>query len=324
MDTPHTPGARGIQMEQVWAAADAVLATGQRPTIERVRQHLGRGSPNTVAPLLEAWYAALAPRLSATGAAANPLPEPVQRAAQLLWQRALQQAQVAATQEFQERCAQLEQAQNLLAQERAALLEREQRLAERAQALTTALQAKDAQIQAQVQQIQELQSARQQAVDEWGQTQKTLDAVQQSMQVQLQHQHAQEALHRQEREQQEQRAQAQERRWLTEIDRARLHAKDLAAQWSAQEKKYTAQLSQAQQHNEEVTAAYAALQTEHQGVQAQLTLLQAQWEQKMQWELSAPQHQPPAPEPVWLSQPRRARALSRPRVRTALKKPRKA
>jgi hypothetical protein len=44
--------ARGVQLEEVWASADAVLAQGERPTIERVRQHLGRGSPNTVAPML--------------------------------------------------------------------------------------------------------------------------------------------------------------------------------------------------------------------------------------------------------------------------------
>jgi hypothetical protein len=39
---------RGITKDDVWVAADAVLVQGQRPTIERVRQQLGRGSPNTV------------------------------------------------------------------------------------------------------------------------------------------------------------------------------------------------------------------------------------------------------------------------------------
>jgi len=36
---------------------------GERPTIERVRQQLGRGSPNTVGPMLDGWYGSLAKRL---------------------------------------------------------------------------------------------------------------------------------------------------------------------------------------------------------------------------------------------------------------------
>ena len=44
--TPKTT--RGVQEQDVWAAADAVLLQGERPTIERVLQHMGRGSPNTV------------------------------------------------------------------------------------------------------------------------------------------------------------------------------------------------------------------------------------------------------------------------------------
>ena len=93
-------GARGVQMEEVWAAADTVLAQGERPTIERVRQQLGRGSPNTVGPMLDGWYGSLAKRLGAgpiedagAGAEADTLPAPVLRAAKALWARALQQSQ---------------------------------------------------------------------------------------------------------------------------------------------------------------------------------------------------------------------------------------
>lgn len=48
---PKSP--RGIQSEDVVQAADALIAEGLRPTIERVRQKIGRGSPNTVGPLLD-------------------------------------------------------------------------------------------------------------------------------------------------------------------------------------------------------------------------------------------------------------------------------
>src|SRR4030095_17132254 len=50
---------RGIRPEDVFDAADRLLAEGLRPTIERVRQKIGRGSPNTVSPMLERWFASL-------------------------------------------------------------------------------------------------------------------------------------------------------------------------------------------------------------------------------------------------------------------------
>ena len=55
--------ARGITEQEVFEAADALLTRGERPTIDRVRQELGRGSPNTVNPMLDVWWASLAERL---------------------------------------------------------------------------------------------------------------------------------------------------------------------------------------------------------------------------------------------------------------------
>jgi hypothetical protein len=46
---------RGVQQHEVDAAADTLIAHGVRPTIERVRGQMGRGSPNTVAPMLDTW-----------------------------------------------------------------------------------------------------------------------------------------------------------------------------------------------------------------------------------------------------------------------------
>lgn len=59
---------RGIQEAQVWEAADALVHEGLRPTIERVRQKIGSGSPNTVSPMLERWFATLSKRLGGRGA----------------------------------------------------------------------------------------------------------------------------------------------------------------------------------------------------------------------------------------------------------------
>jgi hypothetical protein len=73
-------------------AADALLRDGERPTIERIRARLGRGSPNTINPLLDAWWKRLAGRLDAGPAALHRLPEPVLLAAEGLWMQTLDEA----------------------------------------------------------------------------------------------------------------------------------------------------------------------------------------------------------------------------------------
>lgn len=81
---------RGITENDVWMACDALLVSGSRPTIERVRHHLGRGSPNTVGPHLDTWFKGLGARIQdpATFAAPNGVPDPVHTAASQLWEAA--------------------------------------------------------------------------------------------------------------------------------------------------------------------------------------------------------------------------------------------
>jgi chromosome segregation ATPase len=45
----------GITQEEVTAAIDAIIATSEEPTIQRIREHLGTGSPNTIHRHLTAW-----------------------------------------------------------------------------------------------------------------------------------------------------------------------------------------------------------------------------------------------------------------------------
>lgn len=87
------PRSRGVQRQDVWDAADAVLLQGDKPTIERVRQHIGSGSPNTVGPHLEQWFRQLGRRINDPGTFATPhgVPDPVLQAAQHLWETALAQ-----------------------------------------------------------------------------------------------------------------------------------------------------------------------------------------------------------------------------------------
>jgi hypothetical protein len=88
----QTTDGRGIGSSDVERAADALLREGERPTIERIRARLGRGSPNTINPLLDAWWRRLAGRLDAGPAALHRLPEPVLLAAEGLWMQTLEEA----------------------------------------------------------------------------------------------------------------------------------------------------------------------------------------------------------------------------------------
>lgn len=77
--------------EQVLAAADAILQSGQRPTIEAIQARLGGGSPNSIVSYLRDWYGSLGERLTAVSTPAEGLLPEVHQAA-LGLQRALQRA----------------------------------------------------------------------------------------------------------------------------------------------------------------------------------------------------------------------------------------
>ena len=89
---PTASSGRGVTPVDVDRAADCLLREGERPTIEKVRQKIGRGSPNTINPLLDRWWGRLAARLDAGPAALYRLPEPVAQAAEALWLTALDEA----------------------------------------------------------------------------------------------------------------------------------------------------------------------------------------------------------------------------------------
>lgn len=91
----------GVPEHEVFAAADAVLARGERPTVERVRLELGRGSPARVGGLLDQWWTRLAERLS--GETRLPaLPAEVSQAFVAVWQQAIHLAQGVAEQTLSE------------------------------------------------------------------------------------------------------------------------------------------------------------------------------------------------------------------------------
>jgi hypothetical protein len=97
--TRFGPPSRGVSSGDIERAADALLRAGERPTIEKVREKLGSGSPNTINPLLDAWWKRLSARLDAGPAALHRLPESVAHAAEALWMQALDEGRRRAAQE---------------------------------------------------------------------------------------------------------------------------------------------------------------------------------------------------------------------------------
>ncbi|WP_346830787.1 DNA-binding protein [Pseudomonas abietaniphila] len=104
----------GVPEEEVFAAADAVLARGERPTVERVRLELGRGSPARVGSLLDQWWDRLAQRLRSETRLPS-LPSEVSQAFVAVWQQAVRLAEDVAEQS-------LDQQRQVLMAERAEIL----------------------------------------------------------------------------------------------------------------------------------------------------------------------------------------------------------
>ena len=96
------PRSSGVNQADVSSAADAILMAGIRPTVERVRQQIGRGSPNTVGPLLDLWFKRLPSRISNPQGVPAPsaVPEPIQQVASQLWDAALATAQLQCSEAF--------------------------------------------------------------------------------------------------------------------------------------------------------------------------------------------------------------------------------
>ena len=267
-------GARGVQMEDVWGAADAVLQQGERPTIERVRFQLGRGSPNTVGPMLDSWYATLGKRLQTGGAPFDPatgspseteesaLPPAVLRAAKTLWGRAQQNAQEAADAALETQKAALQIEVATLEEERVRFAEEKRLFVERKVALEAALQAKDQQIIQSTRQQEELQRMLNAKAGEAEALQVDLSKQRAALEAMRQFTQAKDEEHRKERERIETRSTAQERRLLSEVDRARQAAKQVESQLESAQKQFGKALAEAEERIELLDQQTTTLQEE--------------------------------------------------------------
>jgi Plasmid replication region DNA-binding N-term len=228
--TPFVRRAPRISQADVFRAADELLLEGNRPTIDRVRMRLGRGSPNTINDHLDAWWTKLGSRLrDMPGQEFPQLPERVGQALQHLWNEALDGARGA-----------LHDA--LLAREQALdertrhLTEREQVTEARTGALEEALALAREQLAAANQRSQALEQSVQERDTEGARLRTRLDALEADGANSHAKLEAASAAHQAERGQLQERYAASESHWLLEVDRARQHAKDAAKEHEHQTK----------------------------------------------------------------------------------------
>lgn len=264
-NTPKTTS-RGVQEADVWAAADALIAQGLRPTIERVRQHIGRGSPNTVSPMLETWFATLGQRLGVAGeqdaGATQAVPDPVQRLAQELWNVAKEEAVAAASAVLGEREELLASSLAEHQQQKDQLAQREVAMQAQKEALNQALQAAQAQAQDLARRLDEVQQQLQDRDVRLDEMRNALaDAAKQRESQQQKHGEEIQAAGVERQRLAEQYA-GNERHMLAELDRARQEV--AAARKTAQEQERKAE------------SRYQELQTRHERSEQDLLNVQAQ------------------------------------------------
>jgi len=224
--------AKGITEAQVHAAADTLLAGGERPTVDRLRAQLGTGSPNTVTRWLDTWWRGLGARLQAQQCkvALPEAPAGVVAAASQLWEQALGAAQAVTDNASAAERQALAEARAALDGERSALAAtatQQQARVEQAEAAAAlhAVRLSEAQrmIEQQAAQLADLSQQRdalQQRVQTLGQQIADSDA----------RLHAQAAAATAEREAHRAHTRAVEDRAHQEIDRARQDGKELKQQ----------------------------------------------------------------------------------------------
>lgn len=266
-----------IRAEDVFAAADALLIDGHRPTIDRVRMKLGRGSPNTINEHLDRWWTKLGARLRELPAGALPgVPEAIASALLNLWTLALRESHATHANALQsretaltERAHELESLEQQLREREAALLAR----LEAADAAGALLRAQFNEMQHRAQQLETTVHERDQRLAELTTREVTLrdelSALQARLNTELNARLA-------ERAELEARSADTEARALREIDRARQEVKAAQRQHAATEKTLRAKFEQCRT---ELKGAHHAVQRLERDLSAALALAAARTEQ---------------------------------------------
>ena len=268
MNTSKTTS-RGVQESDVWAAADALIAQGLRPTIERVRQQIGRGSPNTVSPMLETWFATLGRRLGVAGeqdpSVLHSVPDPVQRLAEELWNTAQEEAKAAASKALDLREQALKAAEQAFVTQQEQLAQRQATMEAQKDALNQALQTAQNHAQDLARRLDEMQQTLQERDqrleelrDELGNAVRQRELQQQKHSEEIQSAAA-------ERQRMAEQYAGNERHMLNEVDRARQELTAARKSQQDQERKAESRYQELQarfeQSEQELLNLHAQLQS---------------------------------------------------------------
>ncbi len=247
--------ARGITESDVHTAADALVASGERPTVERIRAHLGTGSPNTVTRWLETWWKSLGLRLQPKRPDLKDAPAALAELAGQWWALAQQHSRESVLEE-------LADAKQKLAAEYDELRVHQQNFAEEASVLSaqaTASAQSERLALTQVAELRQLVDQLQSQLTESTQQRASadqrleqLDVARQALDARL---HEEQELARSERESLMEHARSVEDRAAREIDQARQLAKELKTRLASSGKLHAAS-------EQSLTVALKAAQSE--------------------------------------------------------------
>ncbi|MDB6008455.1 MAG: hypothetical protein JWL65_705 [Gammaproteobacteria bacterium] len=241
-----------ISQADVFRAADELLVQGDRPTIDRVRMRLGRGSPNTINDHLDAWWAKLGARLrDVPGQEFPQLPERVAQSLQHLWNEALEGAHNALQETLAGREHSVRQRDEALIARARQLDEREQTMAARALALEEGLALARDQLVAGNRRAERLEATLQEREAECSRLRVRIEALEgdaTDLRTKLE---TTNAGYQAARTRLEERHTAAEARWLLEVDRARQTAKETARKQEQQIKDLRGQIERLRSERDE-------------------------------------------------------------------------
>jgi hypothetical protein len=223
---PFSRRAPRISQLDVFRAADELLVEGHRPTIDRVRMKLGRGSPNTINDHLDAWWAKLGSRLrDLPGREFPQVPERIGKVLQLLWTEAVNGAHEVLQGGLAEREQILREREQQVSSQATSLSEEQRSITARASALEDSLTLAREQLSVANRRAEHLERTLTARDAELVQLQQRLGTLTRELADLTAQQSAEREAHRAERVQMEERHAATEARWLREVDHARERAK---------------------------------------------------------------------------------------------------
>ncbi|MBD9534312.1 DNA-binding protein [Stenotrophomonas sp. STM01] len=232
--------ARGITESDVHTAADELVASGERPTVERIRAHLGTGSPNTVTRWLETWWKNLGLRLQPKRPDLKDVPTVLAELAGQWWALALEHARESILEE-------LADTRQALAAEYDELRVQQQNFADEGSALhakaIASVQSERlalTQVAELRQLVEQLQAQLAESTRQRASTDQRLEQAESARRVVEARSQELQELARSERESLMEHASSVEDRAAREIDQARQQAKDLQSKLASAEKLHAA------------------------------------------------------------------------------------